>query len=130
VFDKFVPDEQSPSFARRGLNVLTAALFSSIIRRLAPRAALDAGAYFSFNPAMATSPRGRRLLQEMPRERVLTESDGPFVRYEDTIASPASVRFVCRQIAASWGVAESETAALVRHNFARLLKALPNAAEP
>lgn len=36
VFDKFVPDEQSPSLARRGLNVLTAALFSSIIRRLAP----------------------------------------------------------------------------------------------
>ena len=94
------------------------------------RAALEAGAYFSFNPAMATSPRGHRLLSEIPRDRVLTESDGPFVRYEDTVASPAAVSFVCRQIANSWRVAASDATALIRSNFRRLLESLPRAAAP
>lgn len=96
----------------------------------AARAALDAGAFFSFNPAMTTNARGRRLLQEMPRERVLTESDGPFVRYGATVATPASVLLVCSQIANFWGVTESDAAALIRSNFAQLLKGLPGAAAP
>ena len=34
VFDKFVPDEQQPSAARRALNLVTNALFSDVTRRL------------------------------------------------------------------------------------------------
>lgn len=36
VFDKFVPDEQEPSAARRALNLVTNALFSDVTRRLGP----------------------------------------------------------------------------------------------
>ncbi len=38
VFDKFVPDTEVPSLARRFLNVATNALFSDITRRLGPLA--------------------------------------------------------------------------------------------
>jgi phosphatidylethanolamine/phosphatidyl-N-methylethanolamine N-methyltransferase len=36
VFDKFMPDEQRPSLARRGFNLVTNILFSDITRRLEP----------------------------------------------------------------------------------------------
>lgn len=36
VFDKFVPDDQVPSAARRALNVITNTLFSDVTRRLGP----------------------------------------------------------------------------------------------
>jgi phosphatidylethanolamine/phosphatidyl-N-methylethanolamine N-methyltransferase len=36
VFDKFVPDDQEPSAARRALNLVTHALFSDVTRRLGP----------------------------------------------------------------------------------------------
>jgi ubiquinone/menaquinone biosynthesis C-methylase UbiE len=36
VFDKFVPDEEEPSAARRALNLVTSALFSDVTRRLGP----------------------------------------------------------------------------------------------
>jgi phosphatidylethanolamine/phosphatidyl-N-methylethanolamine N-methyltransferase len=36
VFDKFVPDEESPSLVRRAVNVVTHTLFSDITRRLGP----------------------------------------------------------------------------------------------
>lgn len=36
VLDKFVPDEQTPSLARRAFNLVTNTLFSDITRQLAP----------------------------------------------------------------------------------------------
>ncbi len=35
------------------------------------------GMYFSVNPAMVLSEKGRSLISAMPVDRVLTESDGP-----------------------------------------------------
>lgn len=42
--------------------------------------AVSMGCFFSVNCAMARSDRGRRILQELPPERVLTESDAPFLQ--------------------------------------------------
>ena len=39
--------------------------------------ALSAGIYFSVNAAMLRSQKGARLLRAIPRDRVLTETDGP-----------------------------------------------------
>src|SRR5688500_16922013 len=41
--------------------------------------ALEAGLYFSVNPAMLRTQKGARLIRALPRERVLTETDGPYV---------------------------------------------------
>lgn len=40
--------------------------------------AIKLGCWFSVGPAMLASKNGRTLAARMPRERVLTESDGPF----------------------------------------------------
>ena len=51
--------------------------FSGPMRDL--QRAIDTGCWFSVNPAMIRSQTGRSLIAAMPRERVVTESDGPFV---------------------------------------------------
>ena len=44
------------------------------------RRAVDLGCYFSVNERMLASPNGRRVLQGIPEDRLLTETDGPFVQ--------------------------------------------------
>lgn len=43
------------------------------------RRAVTMGCYFSINERMLASPNGRRILNEIPENRLLTETDGPFV---------------------------------------------------
>ena len=38
------------------------------------------GCWFSVGPAMLRSAKGRELTSRLPRGRILTESDGPFVK--------------------------------------------------
>ena len=42
--------------------------------------AIELGCWFSVGPAMLRSRTGRALAALMPRDRVLTESDGPFAQ--------------------------------------------------
>ena len=44
--------------------------------------AIEMGCWFSVGPAMLRSRSGRKLASRMPRERVLTETDGPLARKE------------------------------------------------
>jgi Tat protein secretion system quality control protein TatD with DNase activity len=44
--------------------------------------AIDQGCWFSVGPAMFNGERGRGLAAMMPRDRILTESDGPFAQIE------------------------------------------------
>lgn len=44
---------------------------------------LSLGHYCSINPAMLRSTRGRAIVERLPRDRVLTETDGPFVQVRD-----------------------------------------------
>lgn len=43
------------------------------------RRAAALGCYFSVNEWMLASPNGKRILHEIPDDRLLTETDGPFV---------------------------------------------------
>jgi TatD DNase family protein len=97
--------------------------YSGSLRNL--RGAAEAGAFFSVNTAMVRSERGRRLIQELPRNRVLTESDGPFVEVEGQPGSPLSVRETSRQLAEMWGLDVLEARAALHRNFQLLLNALP-----
>lgn len=47
------------------------------------RRAASVGCYFSVNVAMLTSERGRELVRSIPEDRLLTESDSPFVAIGD-----------------------------------------------
>lgn len=54
--------------------------------------ALDRGCYFSINPATESSATGSRVLQNLPVDRLLTETDGPFTKTSaETPRSPGDV---------------------------------------
>lgn len=83
--------------------------------------AIEAGCYFSANPAMLTSQSGLALIAAMPRERVLTETDGPFVKFGNRPCGPADVAAAVRALANAWNTSEVEASRIVRENFARIL---------
>ena len=87
--------------------------------------AVAAGAYFSVNAAMVRSRRGRRLIQEIPLDRMLTESDGPFVQFDGHPARPLSVLAVLTEIAGIRGTGPEELREHVLTNLEDLWKAIP-----
>ncbi|MES2359505.1 MAG: Qat anti-phage system TatD family nuclease QatD [Gemmatimonadota bacterium] len=109
-----VVDAFGPQF--RGTYILH--WYSGSVRAL--RRALNHGAYISVNPAMARSERGRSLIGEVPRERVLTETDGPFVTVHTGPAVPADVRGVISELGRLWGTDPDEAAEMVYRNFSSL----------
>ncbi|MBX3221906.1 MAG: TatD family hydrolase [Labilithrix sp.] len=89
--------------------------FTGTVREL--ERAVAAGAYFSVNVAMFESKNGRSLISAMPRERVVTESDGPFVRRAGEPASPRGMRAVVELLAREWRLPTGEAARVIRTNF-------------
>lgn len=51
--------------------------------------AVSLGCYFSINVAMLQSKRGIEILNTTPFERIVTETDGPFIHLRNKIATPA-----------------------------------------
>ncbi len=86
--------------------------------------AVAAGHFFSINPAMIQSAKGRRIIDALPPERVLGESDGPFVRVGKNPARPADVSLVEEYLASLWQVKRSEASTKIRTNFLDLIRPL------
>lgn len=82
---------------------------------------LAAGHYFSFNPAMVRSSKGWSIIERIPQERVLTETDGPYVRIAKKIAAPADVIVVLDYLARIWSVSQIEAEKQVLNNFQAIL---------
>jgi len=82
------------------------------------------GYYFSVNPAMIRSEKGRQLIACMPPEKVLTETDGPFVQVGNRIAEPADVATVINYLAGQWRLSDAEAQVRIHSNFARLIASL------
>lgn len=87
--------------------------------------ALANGAYVSINPAMLRSERSLSLLRKIPQERVLTETDGPFVSVGGKPAQPHDVTIAVVGLASLWGRDIADTRALIYANFARMLHQKP-----
>ena len=74
--------------------------FSGSQREL--RRAVDLGCWFSVGPAMLRGDKGRQLVLRMPRDRVLTESDGPFAQIDGRSAWPWDVAKAVESLAELW----------------------------
>ena len=81
---------------------------------------LDAGCYFSVNPQMVLSKSGQSLIAAMPRDRVLTETDSPFVSAPKRPVGPHGVIDAVRGLAKLWHVGQEEAAAVVLSNYLKL----------
>lgn len=71
--------------------------------------------YFSINSAMIQSDNGKKIISEIPKELVLTETDFPFL-------SNNNISDVHIFLSKLWNVTETETERIIADNFNRLLK--------
>jgi TatD DNase family protein len=90
------------------------------------RRAVSQGAFFSVNPAMLVSESARRRIREIPMERLLTETDGPFVSVGDRGAEPPDVLQVLDGLAHLHDMETQEIRALVFSNFRSVLERAHN----
>lgn len=83
--------------------------------------AIAIGCYFSVNPSMLTSRSGLALVAAMPRDRVLTETDGPFVSVAGKPCTPADSKTATELLAGAWKVPFDQTAAALQRTFDRIV---------
>lgn len=76
--------------------------FAGTVRQA--EAAVEEGCWFSIGTSMLSSAKGRELVATLPRDRVLTETDGPFVTYEDRTVVPRDVAVTQQLLAACWDI--------------------------
>ncbi len=86
--------------------------------------AVRAGHYFSVNPAMVKSAKGKRLIERIPPGQLLTETDGPYVTLDKRPAKPWDVLEVSRYLAQLWSMPVPEVQEKVWQNFRRMLAQL------
>lgn len=82
--------------------------------------AIAFGCWFSVGPTMMNGERGKRLTARMPRERVLTESDGPFAQIEGRTVWPWDVEIAVSALADLWDATKQEVQKLLNNNLRRL----------
>jgi TatD DNase family protein len=83
--------------------------------------ALGAGMYFSINPAMIRSRRASELLQALPLERVLLETDGPYAKHGARDAVPADIVALLRTFARMRAIPEGQLRQAILNNQQELL---------
>lgn len=86
------------------------------------RRAIALGCWFSVGPAMLLSANGRRLAQMMPRDRTVSESDGPFAKLNGETVMPWQAESVGAQLADLWKMPPAEALAQLNDNGTRLIQ--------
>lgn len=86
----------------------------------------DPRLYWSLNTAMATSDRSKRLIRAMHPERILTETDGPYITIGERPAEPRDIRRVIDFLAREWAMSPERAADRVWENYQRAMSVAPS----
>jgi TatD DNase family protein len=82
--------------------------------------AIDLGCWFSVGPAMLAGEKGRKLVAQMPQDRVLTETDGPFATLNGRSVFPWEVERALVALTGVWGTDRDHVHDLLQDNLRRL----------
>lgn len=83
---------------------------------------VEAGYYFSINPAMIKSMSGRKIISKIPRHLILTETDGPFVNENNSPVKPGQVQSVISFLSNEWLISEQNVEETIKSNFRNIIK--------
>lgn len=83
--------------------------------------ALQAGLYFSINVAMTRTRKFPALMREIPRDRILLETDGPYAKDHGRPARPHGLSEVAAAIGLSWGTDLASTTKILHTNQSSFL---------
>jgi TatD DNase family protein len=86
--------------------------------------AVGDGHFFSINPAMIRSDKGKNTIARIPREKILTESDGPFINMRSRTIEPSDVITVEAALGEIWKTDPLAARRIVRSNFQTLIEPL------
>ncbi|GFO67494.1 TatD family hydrolase [Geomonas limicola] len=86
------------------------------------RRAAALGCYFSLNAEMIRSDRGRALIESLPLDHILTETDGPFTHIDERPAEPLDIRVTTETLAKVRNVTVDEIAKAILANLQALLR--------
>lgn len=84
----------------------------------------DEGYYFSINPAMIKSMNGQKIISKIPKDKILTETDGPFVNNGNHQLLPGEVDDVLIYLSNVWNITLNEVQQQVNQNFKKLTDSL------
>lgn len=93
--------------------------FSGTLEEL--RQAVALGCWFSVGLAMLAGAKGRRLLEEMPFNRILPETDGPFAQRQSRPLMPWQAIDIADDLASLWNKERAEVFQQMRLNLHTLL---------
>jgi TatD DNase family protein len=82
------------------------------------RRAVDLGCYFSINAQMASNPRTAKIVEGLPADRILTETDGPFAKIAGVPSRPSNAADSLKAIANSRKQSLADVQDSVSKNFA------------
>jgi TatD DNase family protein len=89
--------------------------------------AMDAirdGYYFSVNPAMSLSQKGRELMRNLPTDRTLVESDGPYLKLKGKSIMPWDIDSIIGYLADLWQVSADRAKSRIALNYRNLTSGL------
>ena len=87
------------------------------------RRANELGCWFSVGPAMLRGAKGRAILKELPMERVLPETDGPFATNHSTPLMPWDAISIADTVTPLWGIQKDEVILQMKRNLSTLINA-------
>jgi TatD DNase family protein len=83
--------------------------------------ALINGAYFSINYSMTISDSGKKIISKTPLERLLIESDGPFIKYKKDQFTPMHNKLIIDNLSKLLHISKTEMIDILHNNFKSLL---------
>lgn len=81
---------------------------------------VDSGYYFSVNYGMLKSKSGRNALNNIPLDKILFETDGPFIRREKKVISPHDIECIYSEFNVFYNIDNFQD--IVYFNFKKLLQ--------
>lgn len=84
--------------------------------------AVSNGAYFSVNYAMTISSSGQKIIENIPNERLLLESDSPFILIDKKPFSTLEIDKVVNKLAKTKNISFEEMLHILYNNFKEILK--------
>ena len=86
------------------------------------RKAVELGCYFSINAQMLMSQRAVRVVGTLPPDRLLTETDGPFVNFGHRPSRPRDVGETVKLLAGVLGMSAGDATELMMTNLGALTR--------
>ncbi|MDE1206017.1 Qat anti-phage system TatD family nuclease QatD [Tenacibaculum larymnensis] len=82
---------------------------------------ISSGYYFSINPAMINSVSGRKVIGRIDKNRILTESDGPFIRLKNREIKPKDIKLVIEYLSNIYSETPNAIERMIKKNFDRVI---------